>query len=336
MRRLLPLVSLSIVISAACEPMPPRRRGEAARPDTQNTTSAGGSTSSATPAPSVPTANVPRAPVPRLAGSATSTLSTLPDSGGLPRWHILNHRYLVYRGSGGQRAVLVETTDRFCCLGGERDDSATITLQRLETPGNQSRWETKLTADDGAFWRDFYRAALRGCCDQTDALQFVDVSTGRVVFTHSRESGPEGEELPSVHHWGSSTLRYVAFHDRATPDDPPEARRDSSVVGVLQYGPPDGPAARVVVRRLKGVAHLADLRLDRLEFGRGTWHGRDLEVPAGAARSAAGAMTGFSIRVLLAGPGDDSSRVVEIPVTRDRLRLEQATLPAGLVVRAAP
>lgn len=314
-----------LAVSLACEPPP--RRGAQTVTDTQ-------SMAAESAAAGVPT-TAPAGPVPRQALSATSTVATLPDSAGLPRLLIVNHRYLVHRGPGEQRAVLEERTERFCCLGGERDDTATITLRRHGPPdAGATRWEATLRADDGAFWREFYRAARRAAGDGTDALQFVHMGTGQTVFSHSRESGADGDALPSVHHWGSSTNRYVAFHDRHTPLDPPEAGRDSALVGVLQYGPPAGPVVRILVRRTRGRA--AEGRLQRLEFGHAEWRGRDLEVPAGSARSAADAMTGFSIRLVFATPGDDSLRVVDVPVVRDRPRLDQATLPPGFVVRAAP
>lgn len=318
MRRLMPYCCLSMALVAACEPTPSRRRVTAV-PDT-------------TPA-DVPTG--PVAPIPDALLSATSTIAAFPESAGLPRLHIVNSRYLVYRGFGDQRAMLEETTDRFCCRGGERDDSATITVRRRATPADPApQWSATVQADEGDFWREFYRAALRGWGDRTDAVHFVHMMTGHVAFTHSRERGEGGDRLPSVHHWASATTRYAAFHDRNTAADPAEARRDSLLIGVLQYGPPAGPVQRVLVRRARGRA--AGAALQRLEFGQGEWRGRDLEVPAGvAARSASESMSGFSVRVVVGSPGADSAWVVEIPVVRDRLRPDQATLPPGFSARVA-
>jgi hypothetical protein len=288
-----------------------------------------------------------RAGAPHRAGTAdaaaslrsVSSLTVLPDSAGQPRLRIVNHRYLVReRGSGrSDRAVFEETTEERCCVEAERTSFSTVTLARWPAPAGGDTapaWRVTVTADEGAFTDDFYRATLNGCCDQTAALFFIDPAGGRVAFTHSREEGEGGDALPQIHHWASQSTRYVAFHDRYTEANPPESAADSTVVGVLQYGPASGATERLVLRRPRGDG--VRYRLGRLALTTGTWTGRELELPTVPRDARPPAAFGrFSIRVELVSEEADSTWAVVVPVEDDQPRADRAKVPSGLELRAA-
>jgi hypothetical protein len=266
-----------------------------------------------------------------------SSVSVQPDSGGEPSVTSVSHRYLVRRRIWPEslRVALEETTEEHCCLGGERDASTTLTVARWPFPfGEQTRplWRVTLQADGGTLWDDFYRATLAGCCDQTDAMYFVDLSNGRVAFTHSREEDDSGAALPTIHHWASGSWRYVAFHDRYTPADPSEARQDSAVVGALQYGTVGGATQRVLL--VATTRRAVDYRLYRVLLTTPRWQGRRLDLPTEPrdARPPA-AISGFSVRVDLASESVDSTWIITVPVTRDRLAIDRASLPRGFALR---
>jgi hypothetical protein len=219
---------------------------------------------------------------------------------------------------------------------GERISWSTITLARWPIPlrGRTSpAWRISIRADEGAFIGDFYRAVLHGCCDQTDVYYLLNPRDGHVVFAHSREEPDSDSSLPAIHHWPSQSWRYIAFHDRYTPADPPETRADTQIVGVLQYGPVEGPIARIALRRLSGRA--VDFRLDQLLLRTTNWTGRDLELPNTPpyARLPA-AFGGFAVRVQLFSMELDTTVVVDIPVVRDQLQLNRASVPQGFALRA--
>ena len=276
----------------------------------------------------------------RVALSATSTLQVAPDSAGERRFHAVNRRYLLEGGSYADRgsAVFEETVDERCCWNAERSSRATVTLARWPLPlglRTQPAWRTTVQADRGEFAGEFYRAVLEGCCDQTDALFFIDPLHGTVLFTHSREDTTGGDLPARVHHFPSATWRYVTFHDRYTESDPPEAKGEPRVVGVLQYGSADGPTSRALLVRPAGDA--LRYRLGRLALATATWEGRDLELPhePRTARPPR-AIGGFSIRVELVSEAVDSTWTVVVPVAGDALQLARATVPSDLRLRAAP
>lgn len=161
---------------------------------------------------------------------------------------------------------------------------------------------------------------------------FVSVNTGQVVFVSS-QYGDQANELPSVADSYSRLTRYFAFHDRYTESDPPEAGPDTAVVGVLQYGPTDGPITRVTIRHTKGRA--VDYRLGALKVWLdGVEQERlQVELPNPRKRTTTVAMSDFSIAIHFHNYSDDPDIVILIPVLADHLRLDRATVPAGFTLR---
>jgi hypothetical protein len=185
-----------------------------------------------------------------------------------------------------------------------------------------------VAADRGQLWERFYVATDRGCCDSADALSFFSLTAGGPQFIMSRYGDPPSDLLPSITEPGRDEVRYVAFHDAYTSEQPPEMAISPDAVGVIQYGGETGGTQRVVVHKIGGTH--TDVRLDHIAFGvggkesTGSWptsFGR----PAWPQPSTA---TGFNILLHLFAY-DDPPVLLRIPVIGDSIRIERATVPRG-------
>ena len=272
--------------------------------------------------------------------AATATFVQRPDSDNQRRYHAVSRRFLFIGERARDTSVLVrETVVRDCCWGGEKTAASTIRLDGWVGKTALERspdWTDSLTADEGELVgsspRQFYRATLRGCCDTADLLTFVSVYSGKPRFFLTRPDQPIGADLPEAFDRLNQASRFAAFHDMASPSAPPEAERDREIIGVLQYGPADGPVQRVVVRCADSSA--CDYQLDRIGFSENdTIGGAALEVGDGTKEhTAAEAFTDFAIIVKLRGM-DLPSVSLRVPIRRDSLDLVHATLPTGFAVR---
>jgi len=280
--------------------------------------------------------------------NAPSSFTKLADSAGTRRFHIVNRRFLVTRLSqryqGESHPLLRETVDETCCLGGERDTWATITLEGWASAaqaGTQPPWRVRINADEGAIWDQFYRAVWFGSCDQTDALTYVNLQTGKVAFVTSREFDTRDSYIPRLRVPNSALERWAGFLDTYTNVDLRDAARDSGVVGILQYGTPREPAARYVLRWSGGPGF--SYRLGKLEFAvddSAHTHGTDVDLWRANGNENPSALSGFSISITLLGREVADQEVpnvtLHVPVIGDRVQPERANLPSGWSLRPSP
>jgi hypothetical protein len=138
--------------------------------------------------------------------------------------------------------------------------------------------------------------------------------------------------LPSVAVTQGQLRRYVAFHDRYTDVAPPEAKTDTTIVGVLQYGSANAPATRVTVRVSRGRA--VAYRLESLGISVAGLERGDSVVQLANSKDVLGpgALSGFEISIHLTNYGDDPPVSIRIPVEADQLVLERAVTPQGFLL----
>jgi hypothetical protein len=275
--------------------------------------------------------------------TGTTTFARQPDSSGHRQLRIVNRRFLLTRlyerGTGESRPLVRETIDEHCCLDGERDSWATITLEgwpSAEQAGPQPSWTARFEGDLGEIWEEFYRGTLYGCCDETDALTFVNLHTGSVAFVGSQQLAGRPTDLARLSVPNSALKRYAAFLDTYTEVHVPEAGHDSTVVGILQYGSGREPAFRYVVRLQGGAGN--NYRLDHIAFavdGRPDRSGRDAELWSANAKDDPSALSGFQVVIGLAGM-DQPDVTLQVPVVADQLQTSRAATPPGWSVVPAP
>jgi hypothetical protein len=263
------------------------------------------------------------------------------DSVGRQWVRTVSHRYLFARHypwqDSLQRILIHEATDAVCCFESERETVAELTLAawpQHSGPTNEL-WRARLFADGAELWNDFYRTVRYGCCDSSDALEFYHVRYGGPVFVATALRRPGGMELPTISVPNGGLRRHVAFVDRFAPVDLGRFNAaGDEVVGVLQYGPPEGPAQRHRVTSGRGADwRLTDIRFvldDAAEATGDPAATHDLWSADG--RSDAAALTGFSVHLVLYDVAGDRVDSMVIPVRRDRLIVAEARLPAGLVL----
>ena len=271
--------------------------------------------------------------------SAVATFTQRADSAEHRQYLTVGHRFLFVGERATDTSVLVrETITRTCCRQAEKSATATIALAgwvgRTDTDGAPD-WTDSLEADEGeivGFGSDaLYRANLEGCCDTGSLLTFINLRSGKLRFYLSQYNGPDRGSLPEAYDWLNGAMRFVAFHDIYTSSDPPESKGDETVVGVLQYGPPDGPIQRVVVSRTNGSA--SDYRLEEMGFAE-----HDTIAPGRLGvgnndkpHSSAEAFTGIAIIIRLKGM-DAPWVSIRVPVTRDSLDVSHAVMPNGFTI----
>lgn len=272
--------------------------------------------------------------------ASSSTFQPLLDSAGVHRFKITNVRYLAVRHvdrEGLHRPLLRETYLQRCCTEGEREVESTLLLEGLgETTGPAATpaWHVTFPADAGELAGPFYRAILHGCCDERDALTYVNVQTGAVAFQVSAADRPVAQALPALRVPNSPLVRFAGFLDRVTPVEVPEAVTDSTVAGVLQYGDGRGPARRFVLRKEGGRG--LDYRLERVGFripGRETAEDGSADLWSADGQAEPAALSGFWILLTL-GAYDDPPVVLEVRVAADAPEAARAGLPAGWTLTA--
>jgi hypothetical protein len=280
--------------------------------------------------------------------NAPSSFTRRADSAGARRFHVVNRRFLLtrlyQRDQGESHPLLRETVDETCCLGGERDTRATITLEgraSASQAGTEPAWRVRVKADEGAIWGQFYRAVWFGCCDETDAVTYVNVQTGAVAFVSSREFDTRDSDIPHLRAPNSALERWAAFLDTYTNVDLRDAARDSGIVGILQYGTGREPAPRYVLRWSGGDGF--SYRLGKLEFtvdDTAHTHGTEVYLWRANGKESPSALSGFSIAITLLGRGSADQELpdvtMQVPVMGDRVQPERANLPSGWSLRPSP
>ena len=271
--------------------------------------------------------------------SAVATFAQRPDSAEERQYVSISRRYLLVGEHATDTSVLVlETAFRMCCRQAEKSATTTIALAGWVGRTDTDRapdWTDSLEADVGEIVglgsNSLYRANLQGCCDTGNLLTYINLRSGKRRFYMSHYNGPDRGSLPEADDWLNRASRFVAFHDIYTSTNPPESKDDETVVGVLQYGPPDGPVQRVVVNHTNGQAH--DYRLDEVGFAeQDTIAPGDLGVGDNKKpHSVAEAFTGIAIIVQLQGM-ESPSVSIRVPITRDSLDVAHAVLPTGFTI----
>jgi hypothetical protein len=255
------------------------------------------------------------------------------DSGGRHYRRIVSQRFFHVRLYGerigeDEDIVLQETNTRTCCAEGSAEEYGAIELRPyLDSAGQLfgPRWKSRIDADEGRPLDRYYRGTLYGCCDQTNEILFVSLRTGKIVFTASTPGVGDGLELASIDVPNGYTQRFAAFHDSYTANSPPESKKYADLVGVLQYGPPEGPAKRFLLRC---AGHKpTDYQFDSLAF---QISGKDYQ-PArlwgSNGNTTPQAYTGFQIHLQMRPADSEKAVSVLIPVDGDSLVLHRAVVP---------
>src|SRR5262245_52593760 len=192
------------------------------------------------------------------------------DSAGRHEFTLISQRYHLPRwyqrgDSAPSHIAVLETSEQHCCLGGEHDTYGTISLTawRNEPDAGEPLWRAAVIADEGAVWGDFFRTTRFGCCDVSNEFTYFNLLTGGLLFVATVVPGETNRGVRFLRVPNSSLKRVIAFHDMWTEGQPPEFARDSSLIGVLQYGSPYGPLARIYVTR---TAAGTDYRLKDIRF----------------------------------------------------------------------
>lgn len=230
-------------------------------------------------------------------------------------------RLVTVVGDGGpRRLILEESYDVRRCLESEGASSeALITAWRPDSGANQPLYRITGRGVSGSAMGNLYRMMSRGCCGSEDLGTYFSLLTGRALF--SSNLTPVRIELANT-----SQVRYLAFHDTFSALHPVEAERDSTVIGVLQYGDDRRPARRLLVLadRPEGFA-TTRLRLIR--------EGRAMEDSVVVlSRPPFG---GLRVRVELVAPGSNRRVWLEAPIEGDSLDISHARMAAGVRLRRA-
>jgi hypothetical protein len=219
-----------------------------------------------------------------------------------------------------------------CCAEAERETFGVlqVTVWPDTVPDVAPLWGARFEADDADLWNGFYRTVLRGCCDAADLYEYHPLRAGGRPYQVSVSGMPLDSALPRLAAPNSALARYVAFHDGYAPRDPPESRSFSNLIGVLQYGGPEGPRDRVLV--LATDSTLSTVRLRSTAFvvndTARSGHAADLWSAGGATTPES--LTGFRVRVTFFTFDDGAPLSLDIPVDRDRLVLNRAVVPRGV------
>lgn len=267
-----------------------------------------------------------------------------PDSAGLHQITTVNRSFHITKERTPTPILLEEIIETHCCTGGEINTWAEVVLRAWLNPTREPRspsWSKKVAADGGDIYGEFYRARVYGCCDSGSYVEYINLRTGESVFYATRYWGDGEDPLFTVSVPNSSLRRFLAFHDRTTFVDPPEAENDSSVVGVLQYGPAEGPARRLVVRITDGNG--ATYRFRRLRIsGDGRFLGnQEFQLWGAAGSRDPTSISDFAIDIDFLGPADavgpgtPGSLRVSVPIREDAWDLEGIMLPGGWVAGEA-
>ncbi len=265
------------------------------------------------------------------------------DSAGERKLRLTSQRYLIPRWSardtGPHHVLLHETARLTCCSKGERDTDGDLSIEAwIDSIVGPPVWTASIGADEGSVWGQFYRTTAFGCCDTSNQYTYFNLLTGGPLFVASEPGDDKSRSFRILNVPGSSLQRAIAFHDTWTAIHPPEAFRDSSVLGVLQYGSPRGPVNRVAVRRRSPAG--PDYRLHDIRFvvaGKPSLLD-ETDLWSANGKEAVSSLSGFAIELRLMAVDTDRPEpdaIITIPVVGDRLEFQHARCPQNLELRAS-
>lgn len=274
---------------------------------------------------STPSANLAEAG-PQL--QALSTFRFAPNAQGCPTAHSVNTRYfLIQDDTGLTGMVFRETVDISQCLTAEASTSkVTVSAWRagqsqsarpafgFEAPGEQGEMVD----------RTVYRITERGCCGPSNLDRYFSLENGAEVFSAT------GRPL-RVRVAGDGD-RWIAVQDSYSATAIQESERDSTIVGLIQYGDGRVPSLRLAVAHPRGGFY----GLDSLYFVRGVPMRDSSEILVSSARGDPRQVqvSGFSIvAVLVAREWDGVPLRVEIPIESDRPQVQRARLSGHATLR---
>jgi len=250
-----------------------------------------------------------------ISHEARSQVRIYRDAAGCESIQTTNRQFRVVTvqdDEGPRRLVLEETYDvRYCVESESVGSEAVITAWQPDSGQTAPLFRIAGRGVSGSPVGNLYRMSSHGCCGSQELDTYWSLLTGRSLFASSiglRELTYPGGR------------RYAAFHDTFSAAAPPEAARDSSVIGVLELGDDRGPAARVAV----ATDHPEPFAVERLAFARGRTVLPDtsLAVSDSAARD-------LRIRVELTAPSSGRRLAFAVPIVNGRLSTEGVRLPAG-------
>jgi len=225
----------------------------------------------------------------------------------------------VQREEGPERLVLEESYDVRWCLEREGVSSeATVTAWRPDSAATPPLFRIVGRGVTGAPVGNLYRMVAYSCCGSQELATYFSLLTGRLLFSSSLP--PRQLVLPA-----RGIQRFAAFHDSYSAAQPPEVERDSSVVGVLQWGD-DRTAAQRFVLRAEQPQPIAVTEIVFLARGE----------PATESLLTLTDQSGpVSLRVRWIVPGSTQSYTIDIPIDQAELAPRRARVPAGFRLDAA-
>lgn len=247
---------------------------------------------------------------------ARSQLRLYRDAAGCESIQTVNRQFrlvTVVTEKGAERRVLEETYDVRHCLEAESASSeAAIVAWRTDSTSTPL-FTIAGRGSEGQPVGNLYQMTQSGCCGSQDLATYFSLLTGKALFASS--IGLRSVDIPNT-----TEVRYAAFHDSFSAGAVAEARADSAVVGVLQWGNDREPAARILLRaeRPEGFAVAA------IQFR------RDGRVVADTSISLwPGKPQNLALEIELTAPGSNRRAVLTVPLKGLELDLKGARVPTG-------
>lgn len=257
---------------------------------------------------------------------ARSQLRLYRDAAGCESVQTVNRRFrlVTVRQPGGlapRRLVLEESYDIRHCLRSESSSSeAVVTAWAPDTASTKPVFRITGRGVTGEPDGPLYRMTAQGCCGSQNLSTYFSLVTGQALLW---SSGPVRRlEAPETRQ-----TRLVGFHDTYSAGTPPEAERDSSVIGVLFWADEERPLGRWVVRW----AERDHFALERLAFVVRGQVSTDSLVLVGPEDS-----TGVALEVRLISPATERQIRFRIPIRGLDLDAARAELPRGIRLSPSP
>jgi hypothetical protein len=226
------------------------------------------------------------------------------------------------RTGGPRRLVLEESYDVRHCLTSESVSSeAVVTAWNPDDPASEPLYRITGRGVTGAPVGTLYRMVSRSCCGSRALSTYYSLLSGRVLFSASGPALRLDDPSTGEH-------RFLAFHDTYSAHAPPEAARDSALIGVLQVGTDREAAARVAITSTRpGPFAAAEFAFTR--------RGRPL-ADSVLTVGPAGARDQLGVRIRLTTPAPGHEVVLDLPLHGLGVAVERARLPKGISLRPVP
>ena len=234
-----------------------------------------------------------------------------------------NGRFYVvpeYQTDGGAETLTIQEhlvtqvrSDRECC-------EAQVTANGFIN--DKPVWTLTKKNDEAGMYARFYRTVRHGCCGSATRYSYFDPLTGRQAFIATQD--PASIDVVSSSN-AYSLSRYVVLNRVSEPGD-------DQFVLQIQYGPQSGPTQMVFLTYPGQDAAVSStsmrlIRKEKLAPGqRDVAEYLELFPPGYPAQRNASAqdISGFTIRLTVEG-----FPAINIPVAKDHVDFEHATLPKG-------